>query len=135
MGTPYQADLFFRRVATNTWEIYLRSDIDPATPGYELSGDWTVSFDPSGKLVYDNTTVLRESTPDGKNFLYYLNPATLTVPATTPSGGTFPANTDWRIYVGKTPQTGAPGVGGSISNSYITHVQGSHSGLFRPLRS
>jgi flagellar hook protein FlgE len=120
LGTPYQADLFFRRVATNTWEIYLRSDIDPATPGYELSGDWTVSFDPSGKLVYDNTTVLRESTPDGKDFLYYLNPATLTVPVTTPSGGTFPTNTDWRIYVGKTPQAGAPGVGGSISNSYIT---------------
>jgi flagellar hook protein FlgE len=120
LGTPYQADLFFRRVATNTWEIHLRSDIDPATPGYELSGDWTVSFDPSGKLVYDNTTVLRESTPDGKDFLYYLNPATLTVPATTPSGGTFPTNTDWRIYVGKTPKTGAPGVGDSISNSYIT---------------
>jgi flagellar hook protein FlgE len=120
LGTPYQADLFFRRVATNTWEIYLRSDIDPATPGYELSGDWTVSFDPSGKLVYDNTTVLRESTPDGRSFLYYLNPTVLIVPTTTPSGGTFPANTDWRIYVGETPQTGAPGVGGSISNSYIT---------------
>ena len=120
LGTPYQADLFFRRVATNTWEIHLRSDIDPATPGYELSGDWTISFDPSGKLVYDNTTVLREPTPDGKSFLYYLNPATLTVPTTTPSGGTFPANTDWRVYVGETPQTEAPGVGGSISNSYIT---------------
>lgn len=119
LGTPYQADLFFRRVATNTWEIYLRSDIDQATPGYELSGDWTVSFDPSGKLVYDNTTVLRESPPDGKDFLYYLNPAKLIVPATTPSGGTFPTNTDWRIYVGETPQAGAPGVGGSISNSYI----------------
>ncbi len=120
LGTPYQADLFFRRVATNTWEIHLRSDIDPATPGYELSGDWTVSFDPSGKLVYDNTTVLGESTPDGKGFLYYLNPATLTVPATTPTGGTFPTSTSWRIYVGETPQTGAPGVGGSISNSYVT---------------
>jgi flagellar hook protein FlgE len=120
LGTPYQADLFFRRVTTNEWEIHLRSDIDPATAGYELSGDWTVRFDSSGKLVYDNTTVLRESTPDGRSFLYYLNPATLTVPATTPSGGTLPANTDWRIYVGETPQTGAPGVGGSISNSYIT---------------
>jgi flagellar hook protein FlgE len=120
LGTPYQADLFFRRVTTNTWEIHLRSDIDPATPGYELSADWTVSFDPSGKLVYDNTTVLRESTPDGKDFLYYLNPATLTVPTTTPSGGTFSTSTSWRIYVGETPQTGAPGVGGSISNSYIT---------------
>jgi len=120
LGTPYQADIFFRRVTTNTWEIHLRSDIDPATPGYELSGDWTVSFDPSGKLVYDSTTVLRESTPDGKDFLYYLNPATLTVPTTTPSGGTFPTSTSWRIYVGKTPQSGAPGVGGSISNSYIT---------------
>jgi flagellar hook protein FlgE len=121
LGTPYQADLFFRKTATpNTWEIHLRSDIDPATPGYELSGDWTVSFDPSGKLVYDNTTVLRESTPDGKGFLYYLNPTTLTVPTTTPSGGTFSTSTSWRIYVGETPQTGAPGVGGSISNSYIT---------------
>ncbi|MFZ8784740.1 flagellar hook protein FlgE [Thermocrinis sp.] len=121
LGTPYQADLFFRKTATpNTWEIHLRSDIDPATPGYELSGDWTVSFEPSGKLVYDNTTVLRESTPDGKDFLYYLNPATLTVPTTTPSGGTFSTSTSWRIYVGKTSQTGAPGVGGSISNSYIT---------------
>ena len=120
LGTPHQADLFFRRVATNTWEIYLRSDIDPATPGYELSGDWTVSFDPSGKLVYDNTTVLRESTPDGRSFLYYLNPTVLIVPTTTPSGGTFPTNTDWRIYVGETLQAGAPGIGGSISNSYIT---------------
>jgi flagellar hook protein FlgE len=120
LGTPYQADLFFRRVTTNTWEIHLRSDIDPATPGYELSGDWTVSFDPSGKLIYDNDAVLRESTPDGKGFLYYLNPATLTVPTTTPSGGTFSTSTSWRIYVGETPQTGAPGVGGSISNSYIT---------------
>jgi flagellar hook protein FlgE len=120
LGTPYQADLFFRRVTTNTWEIHLRSDIDPATPGYELSGDWTVSFDPSGKLVYDNTTVLRESSPDGKDFLYYLNPAALTVPTTTPSGGTFSTSTSWRIYVGETPQSGAPGVGGSISNSYIT---------------
>jgi flagellar hook protein FlgE len=120
LGTPYQADLFFRKTGTNTWEIHLRSDIDPATPGYELSGDWTVSFDPSGKLIYDNTTVLREPSPDGKNFLYYLNPATLTVPTTTPSGGTFPANTDWRIYVGETPQTGAPLPGDPISNSYIT---------------
>jgi flagellar hook protein FlgE len=121
LGTPYQADLFFRKTGTNTWEIHLRADIDPATPGYELSGDWTtVSFDSSGKLVYDNTTVLRELSTDGRSFLYYLNPATLTVPTTTPSGGTFPANTDWRIYVGETPQTGAPGVGGSISNSYIT---------------
>jgi flagellar hook protein FlgE len=120
LGTPYQADLFFRRVATNKWEIHLRSDIDPATPGYELSGDWTVNFDSSGKLIYDNTTVLRESSPDGKDFLYYLNPAALTVPATTPSGGTFPTNTNWRIYVGDTPQTGAPNTGESISNSYIT---------------
>jgi len=85
LGTPYQADLFFRKTATpNTWEIYLRSDIDPATAGYELSGDWTVSFDPSGKLIYDNTTVLREPSPDGKSYLYYLNPAALTVPPPLP---------------------------------------------------
>ncbi len=120
LGTPYQADLFFRKTGTNTWEIHLRSDIDPATPGYELSGDWTVSFDPSGKLIYDNTTVLREPSPDGRNFLYYLNPAVLTVPTTTPSGGTLPANTDWRIYVGETPQSGAPTPGNPISNPYIT---------------
>jgi len=121
LGTPYQADLFFRKTATpNTWEIYLRSDIDPANPGYELSGDWTVSFDPFGKLIYDDAMVRREPSPDGRSYLYYLDPAALTVPTTTPSGGTFPTNTDWRVYVGETLQTGAPGVGGSISNSYIT---------------
>jgi flagellar hook protein FlgE len=120
LGTPYQADLFFRKTGTNTWEIHLRSDIDPATAGYELSGDRTLSFDPSGKLIYDNTTVLREPSPDGKSYLYYLNPAALTVPTTTPGGGTFPANTDWRVYVGETPQTGAPNTGEPISNSYIT---------------
>jgi flagellar hook protein FlgE len=123
LGTPYQADLFFRKTATpNRWEIYLRSDIDPATAGYELSGGWTVDFDPFGKLIYNGTTVLRESTPDGRSYLYYLNPAALTVPPPPPipSGGTFPANTDWRIYVGETPQTGAPPPGNPISNSYIT---------------
>jgi flagellar hook protein FlgE len=120
LGTPYQADLFFRKTGTNTWEIYLRSDIDPATDGYELSGDWTVSFDPFGKLIYDDDAVLREPTPDGKSYLYYLDPGALTVPATTPSGGTFPDRTDWRVYVGETPQTGAPDPGDPISNSYIT---------------
>jgi flagellar hook protein FlgE len=121
LGTPYQADLFFRKTATpNTWEIYLRSDIDPATAGYELSGDWTVSFHSSGKLIYNNTTVLREPSPDGKSYLYYLDPTALNVPTTTPSGGTFPPKADWRIYVGETPQTGAPTTGNPISNSYIT---------------
>jgi flagellar hook protein FlgE len=124
LGTPYQADLFFRKTETpNTWEIRLRSDIDPTDDDYELSGDWTVSFDSSGKLIYDEDTVLREPTPDGKSYLYYLNPGVLTVPTvpdTTPSGGTFPANTDWRIYVGETPQTGAPTPENPISNSYIT---------------
>jgi flagellar hook protein FlgE len=120
LGTPYQADLFFRKTGTNTWDIYLRSDIDPATDGYELSGDWTVSFDPLGKLIYDDATVLREPTPDGKSYLYYLDPEALTVPDTTPSGGTFPVRTDWRVYVGETPQTGAPDTGEPIPNSYIT---------------
>jgi len=120
LGTPYQADLFFRKSATNRWEIYLRSDIDPSTAGYELSGNWTnVQFDPSGKLIYDGD-VVREPSPDGRSFLYYLNPASLTVPTTTPSGGTFPAAADWRIYVGETPQVGAPDTGDPISNSYIT---------------
>ena len=121
LGTPYQADLFFRKTTTpNTWEIYLRSDIDPANPGYELSGDWTVSFDPFGKLIYDDAMVRREPSPDGRSYLYYLDPAALTVPTTTPSGGTFPTNTDWRVYVGETPQTGAPNTGEPIPNSYIT---------------
>ena len=121
LGTPYQADLFFRKTATpNTWEIHLRSDIDPATTVYDLSGDWTVSFDPSGKLIYDGATVVREPSPDSKSYLYYLDPAALTVPTTTPSGGTFPTNTDWRVYVGETPQTGAPTPGNPISNPYIT---------------
>jgi flagellar hook protein FlgE len=120
LGTPYQADLFFRKTAANRWEIYLMSDIDPATDGYELSGDWTVSFDSSGKLRYDDDMVLREPTPDGKSYLYYLDPEELNVPDTTPSGGTFPDRTDWRVYVGETPQTGAPNTGDPISNSYIT---------------
>jgi flagellar hook protein FlgE len=126
LGTPYQADLFFRKTEANTWEIRLRSDIDPTDDDYELSGDWTVSFDLFGKLIYDDDAVLREPTPDGKSYLYYLNPVidpdnpALTVPDTTPSGGTFPVRTDWRIYVGETPQTGAPTPENPISNSYIT---------------
>jgi hypothetical protein len=97
-----------------------KDGLDLATAGYKLFGDWTVGFDPSGKLIYDNTTVLREHSPDGKSYLYYLDPTALTVPATTPSVGTFPTNTDWRVYVGETLQTWAPNTGEPISNSYIT---------------
>ncbi|MDW8066050.1 MAG: flagellar hook protein FlgE [Aquificaceae bacterium] len=121
LGTSYQADLFFRRSGTNTWDIYLRSDIDPNNAGYELSGNWTgVQFDPSGKPVYDGTTITREPTPDGKNFLYYLNPNNLTVPTTTPSGGNFPANTDWRIYVGESLQAVTVNTGDPIPSPYVT---------------
>ncbi|WP_448588248.1 flagellar hook protein FlgE [Thermocrinis sp.] len=120
LGTAYQGDLFFRKTGINTWDIYLRSDIDPNTAGYELSGDWNVSFNPSGRLIYDNSLVLREPSADGKSYVYYLNPASLTIPSTAPSGGSFPANTDWRIYVGETLQAGAPNPGDPISNSYIT---------------
>ena len=120
LGTPYQADLFFRKSASNTWDIYLRSDIDPNTPGYELSGDWTVQFNESGALVYDGTVVIREPSPDGKSYYYYLDPNSLTVPATTPSGGTLPANTDWRIYVGESLQSITVNTGDPIPNTYIT---------------
>ncbi|MFN3598291.1 MAG: flagellar hook protein FlgE [Aquificaceae bacterium] len=121
LGTPYQADLFFRKTTTaNNWDIYLRSDIDPNNAGYELSGDWTgVQFSTSGSLVYNNV-VQRESSPDGKSFYYYLDPGGLTVPAITPSGGSFPANTDWRIYVGESLQAVAVNTGDPIPNSYIT---------------
>ncbi|RMH81013.1 MAG: flagellar hook protein FlgE [Acidobacteria bacterium] len=121
LGTPYQADIFFRRSATNSWEIYLRSDVDPNTAGYELSGDWLgIGFDTSGNLVYDNTVVLREPSPDGKSYYYYLDPGLLTVPTLTPSGGTFPVNTDWRVYVGESLQAIAVNPGDPIPNSYIT---------------
>jgi len=121
LGTPYQADLFFRKTGTNTWDIHLRADIDPANAGYELSGSWTgVQFDSSGKLVYNGTVVTREPSPDGKSYYYYLNPSSLTVPLTTPSGGTFPANTDWRIYVGESLQSVTVNNGDPIPNSYIT---------------
>ncbi len=121
LGTPYQADLFFRKTGTNTWDIHLRADIDPANAGYELSGDWTgVQFDSSGKLVYDGTVVTREPSPDGKSYYYYLDPGALSVPTTTPSGGTFPANTDWRIYVGESLQSVTVNNGDPIPNSYIT---------------
>ncbi len=121
LGTPYQADLFFRKTVTNTWNIYLRADIDPANAGYEFSGDWTgVQFDSSGKLVYDGTVVTREQSPDGKSYYYYLNPGALSVPTPTPSGGTFPANTDWRIYVGESLQSVTVNNGDPIPNSYIT---------------
>ncbi|MDM7266446.1 MAG: flagellar hook protein FlgE [Aquificaceae bacterium] len=121
LGTPYQADIFFRKSGTNTWEIYLRADIDPNTQGYELSGSWTnVQFDNSGSLKYDNNVILREPSPDGRNFYYYLNPGGLTVPTTTPSGGSFPPSTNWRIYVGESLQSANINVGSSIPNSYIT---------------
>lgn len=121
LGTPYQADLFFRKSNLNTWEIYLRSDIDPNNPGYELSGNWAnIQFDASGNLVYDNGVVIRETSPDGKSYYYYLNPNFLTVPPTTPNGGTFPANTDWRIYVGESLQSVTVNPGDPIPNPYIT---------------
>lgn len=119
LGTPYQADIFFRKSGANTWEIYLRADIDPASAGYELTGDWTnVQFDSSGSLKYDGD-VKEELSPDGKSYYYYLDTAGLTnVPATTPSGGSFPAAGDWRIYVGESPQSLT--AGNPIPNSYIT---------------
>ncbi|MFN7065554.1 MAG: flagellar hook protein FlgE [Aquificaceae bacterium] len=121
LGTPYQADVFFRKTATNTWDIHLRSDINPAAAGYELSGDWTgVQFDASGNLVYDNNVVQRESSPDGKSYYYYLNPASLAVPTNTPSGGSFPQNLQWRIYVGESLQAVTVNPGNPIPNSYIT---------------
>ena len=123
LGTPYQADIFFRKSGTNTWEIYLRADIDPNTQGYELSGDWTdVQFDPSGSLIYDGTVVTREPSPDGKSYYYYLNPNPpyLTVPATTPSGGSFPIAGDWRIYMGESLQSATVNTGDPIPNSYVT---------------
>ncbi len=119
LGTPYQADLFFRKSAPNTWEIYLRSDIDPTNSGYELEGDWTVQFDDSGALVYDGA-VIREPSPDGKSYYYYLDPNSLTVPTTTPSGGTLPAYTNWRIYVGESLQSITVDPGYPIPNTYIT---------------
>ncbi|ADC88983.1 fagellar hook-basal body protein [Thermocrinis albus DSM 14484] len=119
LGTPYQADMYFRKTnLPNQWEIHLRADIDPNSPGYELSGDWTVTFDSYGKLIYDNATVLRE--PQGSNFAYYLNPANLSVPASTPSGGTFPSASVWRIYVGTSLQSGAPNPGQPIPTSFVT---------------
>lgn len=122
LGTPYQADTFFRKssTGTNTWNIYIRADIDPTTPGYELSGDWTIQFDPYGKPIYDNAQVLREPSADGMLFYYYLNPAGLTVPTSTPSGGTFTASTDWRIYIGQSLQSATVNLGDPIPNPYMT---------------
>ncbi len=122
LGTPYQADLFFRKTTTaNNWDIYLRSDIDPNNAGYELSGDWTgVQFSPFGSLVYDGAVVQREPSPDGKSFYYYLDTGALTVATSTTSGGTFPADTDWRIYVGESLQSVTVNTNDPIPNSYIT---------------
>lgn len=119
LGTPYQADIFFRKSGPNTWGIHLRSDIDPANAGFELSGDWTIQFDSSGRIIYDGTVVQREPSPDGK-YLYYLDPGTLNVPSTAPSGGTFSQNTSWRIYVGESPQSVTVNTGNPVPNSYIT---------------
>ncbi len=126
LGTPYQADLFFVKTNTpNVWNIHLRSDIDPGTPGYELYGDWLgVQFSNDGKLLYDslppNGLIQREQSPDGKTYLYFLDPANLTVPPSSPSGGSFDINTNWRIYVGESPQANAPGEDQPIPNSFIT---------------
>ncbi len=121
LGTPYQADLYFRKSGANQWEIHLRGDVDPANTGYELEGDWTVQFDTSGRLLYDNNVVQIEPSPDGKSFYYYLNPSGLiNVPTNTPSGGTFPQASDWRIYVGESPQSATVNPGNPIPNSYIT---------------
>ncbi|MCX8075436.1 MAG: flagellar hook protein FlgE [Aquificaceae bacterium] len=129
LGTPYQADLFFVRstAGANTWNIYLRSDIDQATPGYEISGNWVgVQFSPDGKLIYDGTVVQREPSLDGTNFLYYLASSTLTVSytpttgTTAPGGGIFPSAADWRIYVGDELQATAGSAGTTVDNSYVT---------------
>lgn len=121
LGKAYQADLFFRRTGTNTWDIHLRADTDPTNAGYELYGDWRgVSFDASGRLVYDNNLVVREPSADGRSFYYYLNPAYLTVPQNTPGGGTFPPSAEWRILVGESLQADQINQGNAITNPYMT---------------
>ncbi len=128
LGTPYQADIFFRNstTAVNTWQVFLRADVDPGNAGYEVSGDWTITFDPAGTLIYDDVNVIREPSSDGLSFVYYLNTSNLTVAytattgTTTPSGGVFPNIGDWRIIVGEEVQAIAGGVGTIIDNSYIT---------------
>ncbi|MEN3028258.1 MAG: flagellar hook protein FlgE [Aquificaceae bacterium] len=133
LGTPYQADFFFRKstTGTNTWDIHLRADIDPANTtgtGYEISGDWAgVQFSPDGALIYDGNIVQREPSLDGTQFFYYLTSSTLTVAYTpttgtntAPSGGIFPSASNWRIYVGEELQGVAGSTGTTIDNSYIT---------------
>ncbi|MCX7989685.1 MAG: flagellar hook protein FlgE [Aquificaceae bacterium] len=133
LGTPYEADFFFRKstTGTNTWDIHLRADIDPANTtgtGYEISGDWAgVQFSPDGLLVYDGNLVQREPSLDGSQFFYYLASSTLTVTYTpttgtntAPSGGIFPSPSNWRIYVGEELQSVAGSTGTTIENSYIT---------------
>ena len=121
LGNPYQADVFFAKSGTNTWNVYLRSDLDPANAGYELSGDWTgIQFDGNGDLIYDGTNIVREISPDATKYYYYLDPANITInPPTTPSGGSFGNTADWRIYVGESLTSTTVNTGDPIPTGYI----------------
>ncbi|GAB6066533.1 flagellar hook protein FlgE [Aquifex pyrophilus] len=123
LGKPYQADVFFIKTDTNTWTIKLLSDIDPNEDGPELSGEWTVTFDENGKIIYDGTDIVSEPSPDGRKRYYYLNPGNpenrnLIIPDSTPEGGTFPDADEWRIYVGESDVNIE--VNNPIPISYIT---------------
>ena len=120
LGTPYQADLFFRKTGQNEWDIYLRADIDPNTGEYELEGDWKgIRFDSEGNVIYDDDKIKAEPSPDGNKWYYYLNPeGNLTIPQDIPSGGKFPDADEWRIYVGESDKNLQANE--SIPFSYIT---------------
>lgn len=129
LGTPYQADIFFRKTTagTNTWSVYLWSDINKdgavdTTGTSDIFGVWDIQFDNNGLLIYSSTAINRELTPDGKLYQYYLDPTAggLAVPTTTPSGGTFTTSTNWRIIVGEELQALAGSTGTTIDNSFIT---------------
>ncbi|NPA32274.1 MAG: flagellar hook protein FlgE [Aquificae bacterium] len=119
LGTPYEADIFFRKTDKNTWSIHLRADTDGNTDTYEISADWDgIQFDQNGNIVYDGNLVRAEPSPDGTKWYFYLDPTRLNLPQDLPSGGSFPQNTEWRVYVGEAETNIDPG--NPIPVSYIT---------------
>ncbi len=126
LGQGYQADIFFVKTGVNQWQILLLSDIDGDGIS-DIQGNWTLNFDPNGYPIDGaGDAVLSETV--GNKLMFYLDPAGLTQPytggTTTPGGGEFPQNTDWRIYIGEADTGFTVDNGDPITTPYINQFSG-----------